>query len=782
MLVANALVPTGLRVEFREGRLPIQDVRVPVFFEPNLGQFPSDVQFAGRAGSQLFLFRADGFSLLSPHEAATYRFAGAELNEIIAESRLPGVSNYFVGGGSRWQQHIPHFSRVVYDDLYPGIDVTFYGREGRLEYDIRVQPWADPSKFQLENAAGWSLSGGVLKASGFSQLPPRVTAGAPPDGARWELTGSLAYIDVRGWNRETPLVVDPVITYSSYLPMGVDLGLAATASGGIVACGRAANGFSATPGSAFDQPIQGAGVFVDAAVMQLNKAADQVLFATFLGGSGTDEARDVAVGPQGDIYVVGGTESDDFPNSNGYQGGSDWFYARLSDTGDELRASRVSGGSGNETAVALSISDAGEAVVVGTTNSPDLVLLGSTIDPTLNGSTDGFVVKLSANSGVVFTTYLGGDGVDGLLQVYERDDRIYLLGFASNGFPVTPDAAYTSGPGALVVTDANGTEILSASRFPQSLYAFAVTDTALWVCANGNPGLETTPNAFADQPTGTEDVYLASFPLDLTELSYGSYIGGGESERCQQVLVSGMDVALMGTTTSLDLPLTEPLPDQPLLNGETVFVLWVRPDLQLVRKGAIYGAFYSTVYDAVLLSDGELVLGGLAFAGIDTTADALFPTGEDVTSYLLKSQSPPALPELSISAGQEHAVGQPTTITVTLDPMWPNDVEVALKSSDSSALYIPPSVVVGTSGVASIDTVPTAQGTVTVTATMPADLGSQSATVQLDIKAHPVGQARGCSCHVSQGRPSTKGILASLCLVGLLLWRRRRSALGEPVL
>jgi hypothetical protein len=247
---------------------------------------------------------------------------------------FPGKANYFVGNNpKKWHTGVPTYARAQYQDLYPGIDLTYYGNERQLEYDFVVRAGADPKSIVLGFKGADKLE---VDAQGDLVLH---TAAGPirqqkpfiyqeVNGVRREIAGGYALknmhqvgFQVASYDPSRPLVIDPVLFYSTYLGgSGNDqgLGIAVDSAGNAYVTGiTGSTNFATTAGAS--QTIYGGGS-EDAFVTKLNSTGSGLVYSTYLGGGGgfgNDEGRGIAVDPAGNAYVTGNTNSPNFPTTPG---------------------------------------------------------------------------------------------------------------------------------------------------------------------------------------------------------------------------------------------------------------------------------------------------------------------------------------------------------------------------------------------------------------------------------------------------------------------------------
>jgi hypothetical protein len=243
----------------------------------------------------------------------------------------------------------------------------------------------------------------------------------------------------------------------------------------------------------------------DAFVAKLSSNGEQLLFSTYLGGAGNDHGGAVAVDSSGTVYVTGNTWSSNFPVENAFQstiaGQCNAYLARLSSSGNTQLFSTYLGGSGctmsyPETGQGIALDAQGDAYVAGVTSSSDFPL-SNAIQPQLLGSTDAFVTKVNSSGGLLFSTFMGGSGVDvGNAIALDASGAVYVAGYTySTDFPVTAGALQTANAGAC-----------DAFLFKLS----PTGDTLLYATYLGGSGADTASGIAVD---ASGNVYLGGWTL-----------------------------------------------------------------------------------------------------------------------------------------------------------------------------------------------------------------------------------------------------------------------------
>ena len=611
---------------------------LPLAFEPNLGQSYSEAAFITRT--------AQGTLYLTPHAlilvlncplpcagdtAASSQnffprsdlsivrltFRGANPSpQLVGQEKLPGISNVYLGNDpSRWRWGLPTYAQVRYKDLYPGVDLVVYGRQGSLEYDLEVAPGADPAavSFGLEDGYGRPLfmklkPNGDLSTtlSGVSLTHKRPLIFQESDETRQEVAGAyrlfpdgMLGFDVGPYNRQEPLVIDPVLDYSTFLGgVGQDaaFGIAVDRSGSVYTTGYTASGDFPVVGSA-----SGHGLY-DLFVTKISPDGSTWAYSTVIGGSDSDYGEGIAVDQNDEAFVTGGTRSgSDFPVVDGYplaptSSQDNAFVLRLSDSG-EILYSTLLGGNGNTDGFGIAVDDMHHAYVTGDTTAFDLPL-SNPLQLSLTGSQDAFVAVIDTTktgaASLAFSTFLGGHAYEQSRGIaLDLDGDVFVVGSTfSSDFPVTPSTAFQ--PSLASPPDAFLAEIRIPSEAAPSL-AYSTylggkdEDHAYAVAASPRGGVFLTGDTASTdfplvKPTqgiiggGLRDIFLSW--VDTAQeggagLLFSTLLGGSGSDTAYGLAVSSQgNPKITGVTASTDFPLVSPLPGQDAFGGppEDAFV------------------------------------------------------------------------------------------------------------------------------------------------------------------------------------------------------------------
>jgi len=359
--------------------------QLPLAFEVNQGQATAGINYVARgAGYNLSLTPQQALLALSQGAGGNVlglRLVGANpLAPAIGQDQLITHTNYLIGNDpSQWQTNIPNFGRVEYQNVYKGINLVYYGNQGQLEYDFVVAPGANPGVITLavQGAQGMTLDAQgnlVLHSSGGDVIEQAPVIYQQIGGTRHAVSGSFVLggndqigFRIGAYDHSQPLVIDPVLSYSTYLggSSGIDgLGIAVDASGSAYITGRVISGTFPTTSGAFQS--SGGNAFV----AKLNPTGTALVYSTYLGPCSLGVA--IAVDSFGDACVTGTGASTSFPIVNGYDTtGSGGFAAVLNPSGSGLIYSTFINGMTNpgvnEPAGAIALDGSGDLYVTGRT-------------------------------------------------------------------------------------------------------------------------------------------------------------------------------------------------------------------------------------------------------------------------------------------------------------------------------------------------------------------------------------------------------------------------------
>jgi Cep192 domain 4/Beta-propeller repeat len=690
--------------------------KLPLSFEQNSGQTDPRVRFLAH-GSGYTLFLTDQEATLrldlvekvgtNPLErptvpdsskktrSVTVRFALAQSNphpKVHGLDMQPGHSNYFVGNNpAKWHRNVPQFAQVKYDGVYPGVDLVYYGNQGRLESDYIVAPGADAQQIAIRVDGADNLkvnsSGDAIITTAVGEVSlHQPHAYQESHGARQEIAANyvqrgpgLVGIQVGTFDSRQTLVIDPVVGYATFLSGSTGAtfgnGIALDSTGDAVVVGStSATNFPVTSGAfqtASNNPSDSQGY-----IAKLNGNGTALIFATYLGGSGKSGQGDVtdgvAVDASGNVYVAGVTVSTDFPitsgglqiiNKNTFSSG---YLTKLDPTGSTLLYSTYLGGSVGDASYAVALDSNANAYVTGFTSSSDFPTTpGTAIQTTTAGTPKAYVTRinttLSGSASLVYSTLLGGSVSDiGHGIAVDANFNAYITGQTkSPDYPTTASAFQAAMKG----TAGNG----FISEIDTTTANHLVYSTYLGGTATNNPGqtgvgdsgagialdqnfnayvigstesadFPVTPGAFQTVPKNTHGTVVVA-RLNTTKsgansLIYSTFLSGSLFDVPGGIAVDSVGNSyLVGTTDSSDFPTVPggPQPTRSSFNRNIIFVSVLDPTGAFLPFSTYFGGNNGDDGSAIALDSPTTP--NLYFTGLTASSDFPVTPGAFQTAF-----------------------------------------------------------------------------------------------------------------------------------------------------
>ena len=572
-----------------------EGTQVASYFAENQGQL-SDPNI-------LFHYQSPGLDAAFLNGSYLLRKSSDDRGSSVVKLSFPGASNarpvslgavvhrssYFRGNDpSNWQPEVPGFQEIVYPGLYPDIDLTFTVCPEGIKSEFRLMPGADPGAISVHYQGAQELlidgKGSLVISTAAGEIVEEAPYSYQPlPGGRnreivssYQLEGSRLTFALGSHDPALPLVIDPLL-YSGFLGGDkADHGYAMSVdgAGNIILAGdtRSLN-FPTTAGAHDETGDEYGEVFVTA----LRAGGGWLNFSTFIGGSQSDIAKDLALDKEGNIYLTGATSSSDFPTTEGafdreYNNNRDVFVCKLGPNGSTLLYSSFIGGGAQESGEGIAVDGVGEAFVTGSTTSSDFPTVDDSYDTDHNGGNDAFVLRVNHNgSQLLYSGFLGGGEEDeGSDLVLDAGSNAYVTGGTeSSTFPVNSqsyDFTFNGQRDAFLCKLNRAGSSLRYSSFiggenwdsgmsldidrHKNVYLAGTTDS---------PNFPTTAGAFDESHNGGYDAFVLRMNPSGEDLLFSTYLGGAGSEKYEAGIAidSQGAVYVTGDTYSEDFPTTQ---------------------------------------------------------------------------------------------------------------------------------------------------------------------------------------------------------------------------------
>lgn len=566
------------------------------------------LRFESAAKENEFLARGTGYSFLLTSSEALFAFpkdrkrrrnqivslklAGAsDKAKGVGVDPLTGKVNYFIGNNpAAWRTNVESFARVRYNQVYPGIDLVYHGNQRHLEYDFEVAPGAGPRVIRLafdhRVRPRISATGELVLKTPLGELreqPPIAYQANPHRNVEVRyvlLSHRQIGFAVGTYDQTKPLVIDPTLVYSTYLGgNGDDAGnsIAVDQNNNIYVTGSTASTNFPTMNPAYPANASLDDVFVT----KIDPSGANLIYSTYVGGSGMDHGSAIAVDSTGNAYVAGRVDSTsvDFPTTPGvigptYRGGDfDAIVLKLNPQGNSLVYSTYLGAEENDSAEGIAVDSAGIAYVTGGTKSSGFPTTVNAYQGNRAGDTDAYLTKYNATAtGLLYSTYLGGGGTDrGSGVAVDNSGNAYLAGFTSSADFPTENAFQTSFGGAFDAfvarfdtTQSGLSSILFCTYLGGSAddkgNGIAIDGASnLYIVGQTSSGNFPVLNPAQATSGGNYDGFIAKVSNAGAKV-YATFLGGGADDRGTGIAVNSANEAYVtGFTLSSNFPTVNPI-------------------------------------------------------------------------------------------------------------------------------------------------------------------------------------------------------------------------------
>jgi hypothetical protein len=608
-----------------------------VRFEQNVGQAPREVKYLSRL-ADVSLYLTDSEMVVVPASTAPkegvaqaasavrIRLSSGRTARLTGETRLSSYSNYFIGNDAgRWMKQVPHYERVEWHDVLPGVDVQFHGANGALEFDLELAPGARRDRLEMELTGHRALSVGKNGELMVEMPAGRLTLARPiafqeHGGRRQEV--DVRY-EVRGKGRvrlvaarhdsARALVIDPVLTFSSYLGGGISSNVGAGRDvGNDIATDSFGNIYLVGTTVCTDFPTQAPNPFPPLsanpqarAFVTKFAANGQLLYSSYFGGTtainGTangavERGNSVALDPIGDVWIVGHTYSSDFPGAGAVPSGlvSAGFAAKIRSDGSALLFSTY-------VAAAIPALEEEEAVAVAVDPQGNAYVLASAYIPNGPITRRAHVVCFSSIGAAQYDSIaipgrVAPWGID-----VDRTGHAYVVG-----------QAHPAMSALLVRLTLSGAVDWSQELGPGGSSALDVAvdadSNAYMVGSTGAPDFPVFPGVYGSAAGGS--AFIAKYDVAGNRL-FSVPFGGSGSDGASGISLSEAGAVVVGGTFSTNYPLASPLPNGDSLRGSTdTFVTVIPFDLGLLPFSTYLGGTSGESAGDVATDSGKIVLAG----------------------------------------------------------------------------------------------------------------------------------------------------------------------------
>jgi hypothetical protein len=527
---------------------------LPLVFERNMGQATPEALYVARGPGYEIRLETGGVSLVQGASTIRMRLDGADpAAQVLGCELQVGRANYLVGAPERWRTGIPLYGKVEYQGVYPGTDLLVYGNGRQTEYDFSLAPGArvDRIGISFDGVERIRIEDGdlVLETASGELRHRKPHFYQRREGRKVEIAGHFV---LRG-PRQAGFVVDD---YDAKETLTID-------------------------------PV--------------------LLYGTYMGGTGNDDAWAVVVDAVGSVYVAGETWPLGFPrtfNFSSSTGNQDAFLVKLNPAGTAVVYATYFGGQGRDSARGVAVDGAGNAYVTGFTNSSDFPTTQGAFQTKPAGQEDAFVVKLNASgSSLLYSTLLGGAGADFATGIaLDSGGNAYISGYTSSlAFPVTAGAFQRAFGGGLqdgfaAELNASGSALIYATYLGgqgndvANGVAVDSLGSAYIVGYTDSPDFP-VKNALSAGPAGQGDGFIAKLNPGGAGLAYATYLGGRQMDNITAVAVDASGNAYVtGSTLSVDFPTTVGAFQTANLGGFDAFVSKLNPQGNVLTYSTYLGA------------------------------------------------------------------------------------------------------------------------------------------------------------------------------------------------
>jgi len=499
-------------------------------------------------------------------------------SKIQPTERLTKYFNYFYGNDrSRWAGKVPGFSTITYQNLYENIDVKVFGSGSSMKYDIVLKPGANVEdvSFQYDGLDNMFIKDGHLfletSVGTFQEVAPftyqLIDGELTSIPSKYVLNDNILTfeIDDSKADKTHEIIIDPILagaTYSGSTTTNYGWSAAFDAEGNIYSGGQCfGDGFPFTLGAFQEEFNPGGGGYyggVDDCITKFNPDGTAQIYATYLGGVGSDLPNSLYVSENNELIAFGSTSSDNFPvdddayqdvinsGGGGYYGVGDCYITRFTEDGTDIIGSTYFGGTGVEPSDSrgdVVVTDNNDVIIVFGTTSSDMPTNGTAFQPNLNGSSDAFMARFNSNlSTLIWASYYGGNDTESAYNMHlDRDENIYLTGPTnSNDLPTTTgvyqETSLDNSASYVAHIAGDGTSILASTYISQAAGGYGYggvrsyfvdqdNEDNVWIFGSGPSDFPVDPPTLYNNPNSGQ--FIAELSSGLTTMYKSTVFGSG---------------------------------------------------------------------------------------------------------------------------------------------------------------------------------------------------------------------------------------------------------------
>ncbi len=577
--------------------------QIPLSFIANAGQSDPSVKFQVKGAGHSIYFTPNEITFTAfqkPTEPGNAATNSATVRSSLADSnpnptisgleKLPGFANFILGeDSSQWHTDVPTFNGVVYQNVYQGIDRVFKGTEGQLKSEFLVAPLADPSQIRMNYSGVSDIrlrdDGALILETPLGELIDNapivyqdINGQRVNVPAAYNLLGNgQVGFSLGEFDHTQPLVIDPVLAYSTYLGgSGQDTAnrMTVDSTGAAYIIGTTFNNFTTTPGAFQTTP----GAQADFLVTKINPQGTALVYSTYIGGAGNEYGFGIAVDSQGNAYLTGQVDPG-YPTTPGaFQPTVTGYSAaatKLNAAGNALVYSTFLSGSQGDLGNGIAVDSNGNAYVTGFTNG-NFPITANASQSVYGGGTDAFITKVNpTGSALVYSTYLGGsDREDAQAIALDNNGTAYITGLTSStDLPTSGISSSLLDPLYLKKMgggqyDAFVSKFNANGQRNYSVYLGGSGDDKgadIAVDSAGNAYVVGTTNSTTNFPTsspiqaanagGANDTFITKLDSGGAYFRYSTYLGGSGDDNGHRITVDNAGNAYVtGNTTSTNFP------------------------------------------------------------------------------------------------------------------------------------------------------------------------------------------------------------------------------------